>query len=468
MKKKINANLAIVSFFAIIATAVISLSMLYQLFKAQIYDNLSDIAHVLSDEDILNKMEEGVYVLQNNDIRVTLISNDGEVSYDSRIDISKLDNHLQRPEIVQALEYGSGKCVRRSDTILKNVFYYALKTDDSRIVRVSKESSSIWEMFGAIIPFIVLMLIVVYVICNVAGNYLAKQILEPVRRLSENVSDVSCSSVYKELQPFVRTIQKQHEDIVRGSKMRQEFTANVSHELKTPLTSISGYSELIENGMASGEDIPRFAGEIHRNAKRLLSLINDIIRLSELDCADIESDSAEDCIVIDRMAVLPADNNMANIGREGCECVALYDLALNCVDMLKLNAGKRGIDLRIEGVPCEIYANKGQIEEILYNLCDNAIRYTNPGGRVTVSVYRDDITYNGNVVLEVQDDGIGIAVEHRRRIFERFYRVDKSRSKLTGGTGLGLAIVKHIVSQHHAKLELNSEEGSGTDIKVIF
>ena len=170
----------------------------------------------------------------------------------------------------------------------------------------------------------------------------------------------------------------------------------------------------------------------------------------------------------DGTAFVQASNNDKNKGRDGYELIELHELAKNCVNMLELNAKNRDITLRLSGNECRIYANRGQIEEVLYNLCDNAIRYTNAGGVVDVSVYHDDTNYNDNVVLEVKDNGIGISKEHQKRIFERFYRVDKSRSKLTGGTGLGLAIVKHIISQHHAKLELHSEEGRGTDIKIIF
>lgn len=220
--------------------------------------------------------------------------------------------------------------------------------------------------------------------------------------------------------------------------MRQEFTANVSHELKTPLTSISGYAELIEHHMASPEDVPRFAGEIHHNATRLLNMINDIIKLSELDATE---DSTR-----------PMDS------------VPLYVLAENCVDMLQLHAEKHQVTLDMEGEPCNILGNKEMIEETLYNLCDNAIRYNNPGGTVHVTVRPQ----GDKVLLKVADTGIGIPKEHQKRIFERFYRVDKSRSKATGGTGLGLAIVKHIVTQHGAELSLESEPGKGTTITILF
>lgn len=219
--------------------------------------------------------------------------------------------------------------------------------------------------------------------------------------------------------------------------LRREFSANVSHELKTPLTSISGYAELIETGLAGENEVQRFASEIHRNAKRLLTLINDIIRLSELDA--------------DNMEVSFAPLN-------------LYELANGCVQSLKLNAANHGLEISCQGTDCTVNGNKDMLEELLYNLCDNAIRYNKPGGSVRVSVGM----HGDHVLLTVKDTGIGIPEESQERVFERFYRVDKSRSKQTGGTGLGLAIVKHIVAQHHAKLDLKSQVGVGTEVSVLF
>ena len=182
----------------------------------------------------------------------------------------------------------------------------------------------------------------------------------------------------------------------------------------------------------------RFAHGIRNSAERLLTLINDIIRLSELDSPEEE-------------AVF--------------EPLNLYELADNCVNMLQISAEKHQVTIALKGEKCEINGNRQMIEELLYNLCDNAIRYNNVDGRVDVMVCRGK---ENRVVLEVKDTGIGIPREHQERIFERFYRVDKSRSKSTGGTGLGLAIVKHIIARHGAKMELESEEGKGTDIRVIF
>ena len=218
--------------------------------------------------------------------------------------------------------------------------------------------------------------------------------------------------------------------------MRQEFTANVSHELKTPLTAISGYAELIASGMTSGDDTIRFAGEISKSSNRLLTLINDILRLSELDAS----------------TEVPMEE------------LDLYELAEKCVSMLQINAEKQNVTLMLTGKSTRMMANREMMEELLYNLVSNAIRYNRPYGNVVVSVNREE----EQVHLTVEDTGIGISQADQERVFERFYRVDKSRSKSTGGTGLGLAIVKHVVQCHGAKLNMQSQLGAGTRIDVIF
>ena len=269
------------------------------------------------------------------------------------------------------------------------------------------------------------------------SHYLTKKLVEPIEKLATNIMLVDENNVYEEIRPFVNTIKEQHVNIINNAQLRQEFTANVSHELKTPLTAISGYAELIGNGMTGKEDTIRFSNEIHSNANRLLSLINDIIKLSELDEADHQMEM---------------------------ERIDLYKLAENCVQMMQVTAEKQGIRLTLQGESAMTMANKGLMDEVFYNLCSNAIRYNKPGGSVTVTVGTKD----ERPFLSVADTGIGIPKECQERVFERFYRVDKSRSKSTGGTGLGLAIVKHIVAQHNAALHLDSELGEGTTIEIVF
>ncbi|MBQ8248561.1 MAG: PAS domain-containing protein [Clostridia bacterium] len=225
-------------------------------------------------------------------------------------------------------------------------------------------------------------------------------------------------------------------------RIKQEFTANVSHELKTPLTSISGYAELIESGMAKGDDAPVFAGRIRKESQRMLALISDIIKLSKLD-------EAPDGDIFEK--------------------VDLLKVALECRDMLEMSAEQHGVTLRVEGEKSEVMGVPTELTELIYNLIDNGIRYNRKSGEVNVKVTSpahgigDPIT-----IVTVADTGIGIESEHQGRVFERFYRVDKSRSKATGGTGLGLAIVKHVAERHNAKISLDSRIGEGTTVRVEF
>ena len=223
--------------------------------------------------------------------------------------------------------------------------------------------------------------------------------------------------------------------------MRQEFTANVSHELKTPLTSISGYAELIETGIAKSEDVPGFAQKIHVEASRMIQLVNDILQLSSLDNASETGSEPE------------------------METVDLLSVAKECVERQKLNARRAYISLTCLGESALVHGNRPLLDELCQNLCDNAIRYNRPGGKVqiTTACNRD-----GHCTLTVTDNGIGIPKEAQTSVFERFYRVDKSRSKATGGTGLGLAIVKHIALIHGARIKLESQVDVGTTITVTF
>lgn len=221
-----------------------------------------------------------------------------------------------------------------------------------------------------------------------------------------------------------------------AQRNRQEFTANVTHELKTPLQSIIGSAELLGNGLVKPEDTGRFIQNIHKEASRLLNLINDIIKLSQLD----------------------------EKHEPATETVNLQQVANEVVDMLTASAIRKEVSLEVKGDDCVIYGVRRYIYDIIYNLCDNAIRYNVNGGKVTIDIHSE----NSKNVISVTDTGIGIDTEHHTRIFERFYRVDKSHSKETGGTGLGLSIVKHAVMYHKGKIELESKIGKGTTIKVLF
>lgn len=429
MKKKILSQFLKVTLIAIVITLFMSVIVFYELFKKQVFHDLK------SEAEFARYIIDDLSDEKQFDVRVTWIGTDGNVLYDSEAET--LENHSDRPEYIDAVKTGEGKSVRKSDTLSKRIFYYAMRLEDGTVIRIAKEAGSIWTIFMSALPIIIGLTVLLYVMCYFLSKHLTAKLVKPVEELVNNAANPSIVPEYKELVPFVGALKEQREDILRSATMRQEFTANVSHELKTPLTAISGYAELIENGMVSGDDSVRFAGEIRKNSTRLLSLINDIINLSELD-----------------------DGVKLNL-----EKMDLYEAAKNCIKNLKVAADKNDIKLMLLGTTAYINADKSMMDEVLYNLCDNAIRYNNKGGNVIVDVSN---TLDGKVKLTVKDNGIGIGKEHQERIFERFYRVDKSRSRESGGTGLGLAIVKHILTSHGAELSLASEPGKGTSITVTF
>lgn len=436
MRKKFNAQLIMMAIMAIFATFVFTSYVFYGFFKEEVQSDLRTTAHIfvaMSGEG--NDFSE--IDLSEEDLRITRIDIDGRVLFDSVIDINTMDNHLNRPEVRGAFKEGEAEVIRKSDTVDENTFYYALLMKDGTVVRVSKETGSIWSVFGSASGWILAVILVMLICSILVSRYLTGKLVKPIEEMTADMDAYNNQSVYKELVPFMNTIRAQHEDILKAAKMRQDFTANVSHELKTPLTAISGYAELMESGMTDEEQVRHFSGQIRQNSGRLLTLINDIIKLSELD-------SREELVSL--------------------ETVELSSLAKRCVDNLQVNAGKHDVRLSFEGEMCKICANVDMMEELVNNLCDNAIRYNEKNGSVWVNVRRQ----GESVVLSVKDDGIGISKEHQERIFERFYRVDKSRSKETGGTGLGLAIVKHIVALHDAKIEVDSEVGKGSEISIIF
>lgn len=440
MKKKINIRFIMIAALAIVVTALSAMLVYYNILKEQVFGDLKAYAHVielLNIDDLAAGIEKDPYNPIDDDLRITLIGTDGEVLYESLLNKDEMDNHNERPEIIEAREKGEGEAVRYSATSGTHTFYYAERLQNGNVLRIGRDSVSVNRIMVNTLVIVLVIALCILFVCMGISHYLTKKLVEPIEKLATNIMLVDENNVYEEIRPFVNTIKEQHINIINNAQLRQEFTANVSHELKTPLTAISGYAELIGNGMTGKEDTIRFSNEIHSNANRLLSLINDIIKLSELDEADHQMEM---------------------------ERIDLYKLAENCAQMMQVTAEKQGIRLILQGESTMVMANKGLMDEVFYNLCSNAIRYNKPGGSVTVTVGTKD----ERPFLSVADTGIGIPKECQERVFERFYRVDKSRSKSTGGTGLGLAIVKHIVAQHNAALHLDSELDEGTTIEIVF
>lgn len=440
MKKKINIRFIMIAALAIVVTALSAMLVYYNILKEQVFGDLKAYAHVielLNIDDLAAGIEKDPYNPIDDDLRITLIGAEGEVLYESLLNKDEMDNHNERPEIIEAREKGEGEAIRYSATSGTHTFYYAERLQNGNVLRIGRDSVSVNRIMVNTLVIVLVIALCILFVCMGISHYLTKKLVEPIEKLATNIMLVDENNVYEEIRPFVNTIKEQHVNIINNAQLRQEFTANVSHELKTPLTAISGYAELIGNGMTGKEDTIRFSNEIHSNANRLLSLINDSIKLSELDEADHQMEM---------------------------ERIDLYKLAENCVQMMQVTAEKQGIRLTLQGESAMAMANKGLMDEVFYNLCSNAIRYNKPGGSVTVTVGTKD----ERPFLSVADTGIGIPKECQERVFERFYRVDKSRSKSTGGTGLGLAIVKHIVAQHNAALHLDSELDEGTTIEIVF
>lgn len=430
MRKKINRRFTGIALFSVVITTVVMTAVFYAQLKKQVFSDLAVVVDLLIDE--------GAYMRKTDDLRITLIDADGKVLFDSTVDEQSLTNHLDRPEIAEAASSGTGRGIRKSDTLSESVFYYAKKLDNGQILRVGKEAHNVVAVLLSALPVVFTTALLLAVICLIVSHYLTSAIVKPIEEMAGDMEHMDEGKSYPELIPFTRKIRSQHEEILSAANIRQEFTANVSHELKTPLAAISGYAELMEAGIVEEKEMKRFSGEIRKSAARLLTLINDIIRLSQLDTGN-----AKDIL----------------------DVVNLAEIAKESVEMLSFGAAKNGIDVVYEGDDrADVHLGKELAQELAYNLIENAIRYNKPNGRVAVKVQNKGM----QIVFSVEDTGIGIPPEHRERIFERFYRVDKSRSKELGGTGLGLAIVKHICNLTNAEVDLMSKPGVGTKIVIVW
>ena len=379
-------------------------------------------------------------------LRCTLIAEDGTVLYDNQAQ-GTLPNHADRPEVQAALTTGHGTSTRQSQTMSRETHYYALRVETpagTQVLRVGEEVDNIWGISADTLPLLVCALLLILAAAWLLSVWLTRVLVQPINRLAENLDTIEADVPYEELIPLARTVQTDRKLREDNETMRREFTANVSHELKTPLTSISGYAELIETGMAKSADVPTFAARIHKEAQRMIALVSDILQLSELDSTQAArgQGAPPDMVPVDLAALIKEISQTMTV-----------------------NARKAYVTLQYDAHPATVQGCRDQLVELATNLCDNAIRYNRPGGHVEL---RCGTGSDGCPYLEVEDNGIGIPQDSQSRVFERFYRVDKSRSKATGGTGLGLAIVKHIAILHDAHIDLQSQVGTGTTIRVTF
>lgn len=404
---------------------------------AQALDAADYLNETPSDENVPSLLAQFA-----GQVRYTLIGSDGAVLFDSASNVGEAENHGSRPEVKEALADGHGSVVRYSETLKTDTLYAAVKLDDGSVIRLAETRHSLVSFAATMVGPLAVALAVVALLVFVLSRLLTRRIMKPIDAL--NFAEPLENEIYEEMDPLLerideqqRMLKQQTREIARAETMRRDFSSNVSHEMKTPLQVISGYAELMKNDLVDPGDSRKFAGLIYEEAQAMRSLINDVLILSRLD----------EAAVGDRDQVID-----------------LHAMAQSVANRLVSFAESEGVDVVIEGERACIAGTETLAEEMLYNLIENGIRYNHPGGTVTVSVGDD----GAGPVVRVADTGVGIPEDMRDKVFERFFRVDKSRSKETGGTGLGLAIVKHAVMYHGGSIEVKSELGRGTTFVLRF
>ena len=443
MKKKILNHTSVMIVLAVLVTFLAASVVTYNRFNTYMQQGVREEAQYicvgmeeLGDSYLTEKLGNV------STSRVTLIAKDGTVRYDSEATPEKLENHSNRPEFIQAEKEGTSESIRYSETFAKKTFYYAVKLDDGSVLRVGKTVDSIYSTWFSSIVVLGILMLLVLIMEFIFVQRQTRELIQPINDLDlENPLKNVC---YEELRPLLvrvdeqnRQIRQQVKELKEAEEIRKEFSANVSHELKTPLMSISGYAELMMNGMVPADHVQEFSGRIYHEAVRLSDLVADIIQLSRLDESNSEVPFEE---------------------------VDLYELAEDVTNNLRNAAGKKNIELELSGSSEKIQGVRHVLYEMVFNIADNAVRYTENSGHVRIMVGNR----KGHPFYCVVDDGIGIPKSEQGRIFERFYRVDKSHSRQTGGTGLGLSIVKHGATLHHAEINVESEQGQGTRMEIVF
>lgn len=449
MRRRIFTGIFAAGIAVLIASLTLVLSVLYMTYDSEYARELKNEAYIVAQATEMG----GETYLKNLELperhRITWIDADGTVRFDSYVDETTMENHGTRPEFKEAIEAGYGEDIRYSDTLSEKTMYSAVKLKDGSVLRISQVQFTIFYTLLKLLKPIILIVILAIIFSFLLAARTAKKIVEPLNQI--DVQHPEDALVYEEVRPMVNRIIEQNivlnnqitrlkvdvDEKTKEADFRKEFTANVSHELKTPLTSISGFAELIKNGFVKPEDIQRFAGRIYEEAQRLIILVEDIIKLSQLD---------------EKQVIAKKEN---------------VDLLLLCQDvayMLEKVAENNHISMEVKGNHIYVDGVSQILSEMVYNLCDNAIKYNKAYGTVKVNVYEED----GRPAVSVEDTGIGIPKEDLDRVFERFFRVNKSHSKEIGGTGLGLSIVKHGAAYHNAQIKIDSMLGEGTKITVIF
>lgn len=422
--------------------ALIFISNIYGYFERKIFNELETQAFFL-EQYLADSNLADLKKFNSIKNRITLIHKDGTVYFDNMVDASRLENHSLREEFVAAKEKGAAKVSRYSSTMTDKTLYFAKSLQNGDVLRISCDQHSVAVLVLGMSQTLLIMLVLAVIISGIAAVWTSRRITNPLNQI--NLEKPEACTVYEELKPFTKRIAEENYEKIQREELRKQFTANVSHELKTPLTSISGFAEILKNGGTDEKTTKDFAGTIYEESQRMISLVNDIIKLSKLD---------EKSISLEK------------------EPIELLGLSKEIAKILSASAKAKNIKLDVHGDSGKIMGVQPVIYEMIYNLIDNAIKYNVQNGTVEVTVKEENPekghTFGNKTVISVRDTGIGIPKNEQDRVFERFYRIDKSRSKELGGTGLGLSIVKHAAKFHDAAINLSSKEGEGSTFTITF
>lgn len=448
-------NKIIRSFLIIFSLSfVIGFGILYGV----LYDvSLNQQTSILNDElsiIVQTNFEESQQIgeeLFDKDTRLTMISSDGEVLYDN-FDDSINENHLQREEIKEASKNGTGSSVRYSETMEQNYLYVAeYDAQEQTYVRLAMPFSGVSQSALMLLPSFFIAFVIAFFFVWLMSKRMADSILKPLQEISavirkadfgkekiefQNYSYSELQEITDALQTMNNQIAKNLENLEREKQIRQEFFTNASHELKTPLTSIRGYSELLrQHAITDPDQIDHCLDCVLKESDHMTKLINDILTISKLEAKDYVVQKSH---------------------------IKLKDLLENVLNSLSVQAKAMNLDIDASCENVTVYANLDHIQGILYNLISNAIKYNKPNGKIII-IIKERLD---NILIKVMDTGIGISKEDQEKVFQRFYRVDKQRSKIVAGTGIGLAIVKHIVQFYNGSISLKSKENEGTSIEI--
>jgi len=452
-------------FIAILVLSFFASLKLQDYYEQKISDKLTSNAFLAEDifkEYLSSNNQEAIqlkneYLAKKLNLRITIIDRQGKVLADSKQDSDTMENHSNRPEIIEAIRDGLGESDRFSDTLGYNMKYVAVAVEKNGqpigLVRLALPLTEIEFQIRFIYRIVLLAGLFAVFITFIVGYFLSKSITNPISEMKDIAQRIAKGDfskkvtikskdelgvLAKSLNKMADELQLKIDNLRKMDRVRTDFVANVSHELKTPLTSIKGFIETLEDGAIDDkENAKRFIAIIKKHAQRLSNIIDDLLSLSELEIG-------KDRMKIEKFNLKDLINEVA-LGFGHAFSAKKIDLKLN-----------------FEGNNFSINADKAKVEQIFVNLIDNAVKYIKENDSVIATL----IEQKSNFVITVEDDGIGISQEHLSRIFERFYRVDKARSRQLGGTGLGLAIVKHIVLLHNGNIDIQSEVNRGTKITI--